>query len=280
MSKLRSVNTHFWQDNYIIDLDPIEKLIFLYLLTNEQTNMLGIYELHIRRISFDTGIDKDMVLKVFDRFEEKGKAKYLDGYVILRNFIKHQSYNTNMQTSAINTWNELPLNILKDSFCKPIAKGLEAFGKPLKPIGKIEVELEYEYEEEEEGEPSSSAKVNVSEESLSVAEYLLDSICEFDKAHRYNRTKPNIETWALDIDRAIRIDGRTEEQLKFIIEFLFTQKNPVASFWSSNIQSGKKLREKFDTIKNQIKTEKLKSQGYYGNNKTKGDRHIEFLSRS
>ena len=102
MSKLRSINTHFWEDNYIIDLDPIEKLLFLYLLSNPQTNMLGIYELHLRRISFDTGIDKDMVLKIFDRFTEANKAKYVDGYVILQNFIKHQSYNGNMETSAQN----------------------------------------------------------------------------------------------------------------------------------------------------------------------------------
>jgi hypothetical protein len=148
MSKLRSVNTHFWSDTYVVDLDPIEKLLFLYLLTNEKTNMLGIYELHIRRISFDTGIDKDMVMKIFDRFEEKEKAKYLDGYVVLRNFIKHQSYNTNMQTSAINSWEELPLSVRRHTFCEPIAKGLEAFGKPLKPIGKIEVEEEEEIESE------------------------------------------------------------------------------------------------------------------------------------
>ena len=25
--KLRSVDTHFWDDNYVIDLDPIEKLL-------------------------------------------------------------------------------------------------------------------------------------------------------------------------------------------------------------------------------------------------------------
>ena len=86
MSKLRSVNTHFWNDNYIIDLDPIEKLLFLYLLTNPNTNMLGIYELHVRKIAFETGIDKDMVLKIFERFTKAEKVKYKDGYVILQNF--------------------------------------------------------------------------------------------------------------------------------------------------------------------------------------------------
>jgi len=152
MSKLRSINTHFWQDNFVIDLDPIEKLLFLYLLSNPQTNMLGIYELHVRRISFDTGIDKDMVLKIFDRFTEAEKVKYKEGYVILQNFIKNQSYNKNMQTSAVNSWNDLPLSIREDSFCEPIVKGLKGFGKGSKPITEIEDELEKEKEEENEKE--------------------------------------------------------------------------------------------------------------------------------
>jgi len=154
MSKLRSINTHFWEDNYVIDLDPIEKLLFLYLLSNPQTNMLGIYELHIRRISFDTGIDKDMVIKIFDRFETANKVKYKDGYVILQNFIKHQSYNPNMQTSAVNSWGELPLNIREDGFCEPIVKALKGFGKPLKPIAKEEEEREVEIEKETEYIPT------------------------------------------------------------------------------------------------------------------------------
>ncbi len=148
MSKLRSVNTHFWSDTYIADLDPIEKLLFIYLLTNEQTNMLGIYELHARRIAFDTGIDKDMVLKIFSRFEADNKAKYVDGYVVLRNFTKHQSYNTNMKVSAVNTWKNLPENVRNDDFCEPTAKALEGFTKASEPTPEIEVELEREIEVE------------------------------------------------------------------------------------------------------------------------------------
>lgn len=144
--KLRSVNTHFWSDTYVIELDPIEKLLFLYLLTNEQTNMLGIYELHIRRIAFDTGIDKDMLLKIFERFESANKCKYLNGYVILRNFVNHQSYNSNMKISAVNSWRELPLDIQKDVFCKHILNALKGFGKASEGLGKVEVEVEVEIE--------------------------------------------------------------------------------------------------------------------------------------
>ena len=36
MSKKRYVNTVFWDDAYITNLDPSEKLIFIYLLTRKK----------------------------------------------------------------------------------------------------------------------------------------------------------------------------------------------------------------------------------------------------
>jgi DNA-binding Lrp family transcriptional regulator len=119
--------------------------------------------------------------------------------------------------------------------------------------------------------------------SQSIAEYLLESICRWDDTHKYNRRKPSLNGWVKEIDKAIRLDGRTEEQLMFIIDFIFKEKNDVSLFWSANIQSGKKLRDKFDQIKNQIKREKNKLQNSNknsnGNYKTKGDLAVEFLSR-
>ena len=53
MFKHRYINTHFWKDNYIINLDPTEKLIYLYLLTNPLTNIAGVYEINIKEISID-----------------------------------------------------------------------------------------------------------------------------------------------------------------------------------------------------------------------------------
>ena len=158
--KLRSVNMHFWNDNYIVDLDPIEKLLFLYLLTNPNTNMLGVYELHIRRISFDTGIDKDMIIKIFDRFKDAGKASYIDGFVCLHNFTKHQAYNSNMKVSAVNSYNELPETVKKQRFIKEALKALEPFTKGSEPIAEIEREIEEEIEKEvqEERDPPETKK--------------------------------------------------------------------------------------------------------------------------
>lgn len=111
MAKFRSLNTKFWDDTYIVNLDPIEKLLYLYFLTNPLTDLCGIYELPLRRISFDTGIDKDMVLKIINRFSDDEKIYYFDGWVVIKNFLKHQSMNSNMKKGVERTLENIPEKI-------------------------------------------------------------------------------------------------------------------------------------------------------------------------
>jgi DnaD/phage-associated family protein len=107
VAKERMVDTSFWDDSYIISLDPIEKLLFIYFLTNPLTNIAGVYEITLKRVAFDTGIDRDTVLKILDRFEEAGKIYYRDGYVIIKNFIKRQAIT---EKSKIKKGIEIILN--------------------------------------------------------------------------------------------------------------------------------------------------------------------------
>lgn len=96
-SKNRYLDTFFWNDNYIMDRDPTEKLLFLYFLSNPSTHICGIYEIGLKRIAFDTGIDREMVIKILDRFEKDKKIKYKDGWIAIKNFIKHQKKNPSIQ---------------------------------------------------------------------------------------------------------------------------------------------------------------------------------------
>ena len=93
MSKQRYVDTRFWDDTYICTLDPSEKLLFLYLLTNPLTNICGIYEISMKRIVFDTGFNQETVERILARFERDGKVLYRSGWVAMKNFIKHQNLN-------------------------------------------------------------------------------------------------------------------------------------------------------------------------------------------
>jgi len=88
-----------------------------------------------------------------------------------------------------------------------------------------------------------------------VATNLLDAIKQYDSTHRYHSNLPSLSSWIKDIDRAVRLDKRTEGQLNYVIDYIFKANGRNSAFWAGNIESGKKLREKFDTIKNQIKQE-------------------------
>lgn len=118
MAKRRIINTKFWSDNYITNLDPSEKLLFLYFLTNPYTNISGAYEISIRQIALDTGFDKEMVEKIIKRFSKDNKIYYLHGYVVIKNFIKHQEKNPKVRIGIENEAKNLPediKNIVYDS---------------------------------------------------------------------------------------------------------------------------------------------------------------------
>lgn len=94
MAKNRMVSTSFWSDNYAANLDPIEKLLFLYLLTCERSTLAGVYELPLKLMAVETGIENEMVRKILGRFEEDEKIKYYGGWVAIKNFLKHHEHGS------------------------------------------------------------------------------------------------------------------------------------------------------------------------------------------
>lgn len=114
MSKNRYIDTIFWRDNYVVNLDPSEKLLFLYLLTNTETTICGIYQLPIKIISVDTGFEKEMIIKILERFEKDNKIKYENGWIAIKNFIIHQNYKSPKIQTGINLeLNKSPKELVK-----------------------------------------------------------------------------------------------------------------------------------------------------------------------
>jgi hypothetical protein len=113
MSRQRYLDTKFWDDKYIVEKDPIEKLLFIYLLTNPLTNILGIYEISLSRIAFDTGLEKEMVLKILERFEKDNKVKYYEGYIALKNFTKYQANNPKINAGIKSLLKIVPVKLIE-----------------------------------------------------------------------------------------------------------------------------------------------------------------------
>lgn len=147
MAKNRMINTRFWSDGFIIDLNPLDRYLFLYLLTNEHTNICGIYELPLKRIADETGIEKDMVSKMLTRFS--GKIQYIDGWVYIKNFSKHQSDNLSVKKGVDNARKLVPHEILNK-----IAK-LDTLSQGGYRVGTEPEVFESEFESELESELNS-----------------------------------------------------------------------------------------------------------------------------
>lgn len=105
------VNSKFWDDHYIRKLNKFEKLLFLYFITNPLTNICGVYEIDLDRVCFDTGIKKNEILNILQRFEKDNKAIYRDGWIWIKNFIKNQVINDSVRLGIIRAMGEIPLEI-------------------------------------------------------------------------------------------------------------------------------------------------------------------------
>ena len=76
-----------------------------------------------------------------------------------------------------------------------------------------------------------------------LAEMLLDLILEAKPDFR----RPDLNRWAVEIDRMIRLDGRRPERIEAVIRWCRAD-----AFWQSNILSTAKLRKHFDRLELQM----------------------------
>ncbi|BCD61730.1 hypothetical protein NrS5_26 [Nitratiruptor phage NrS-5] len=84
------------------------------------------------------------------------------------------------------------------------------------------------------------------QDATEVANYLAKRIVAYNP-----KAKPKPKGWIKDIELAMRVDGRSKDELLRCIDWIYETKE--GNFWIPNILSGKKLREKFDTMQLQAK---------------------------
>ena len=90
--KTRILHTKFWKDDYISKLNRIEKLAFIYLLTNENVNMCGVYELNDIEMKMWLGMTEPELEQIKRKFHKDRKVFFRGGWVCLTNHNKYNSY--------------------------------------------------------------------------------------------------------------------------------------------------------------------------------------------
>ena len=93
MADYRQIHTKIWKDGWFLDLCTEDKLLFIYLFSNERASLAGLYDLPIKVIEFETGIPLEQVKTSLGRFEKAGKVRCIDGWVWIPNLIRYNARN-------------------------------------------------------------------------------------------------------------------------------------------------------------------------------------------
>ncbi|MDQ1002714.1 DnaD/phage-associated family protein [Neobacillus niacini] len=92
MAKFRKVRIDFWMDPMVSEeMTPEDRYFYLYLLTNQRTTQIGIYQITKKQIAFDMGYSIESVHSLMERF-----------------IMHHQMirYNPETRELAIKNWGE------------------------------------------------------------------------------------------------------------------------------------------------------------------------------
>jgi len=252
MARIRSVKPEFFKHGELQDLENANKgqfimLVYVGLWTQCDKQGVFFYEaraLHneiLPYINFD--IQKTLNILEEGGFFRKfssGNRKY--GYV--PNFSKYQFPTKGERQSAAkypsppDNITNVPKNVLENV---PKAEGVR---KKEEGVRKKDI--------------SGFNKPPLSESQkqvLELSELLLTSHRkEFPDYLSGKDTKKITEKWAEDIERLICIDKKNPEIIRQVILWVKTPNN----FWFHNIESGKKLREKFEQLYGKMVTEQKK----------------------
>jgi len=112
VSKQRMIETSVWTNSKRFrKLDVVQKLLYLFLISNPQHSLCGAYEMFDDDIAHLTGIDERNLPHVFAALEREGLASYVDGWVVIHHY-KVRDTNASVQTRVEKDREKVPGHIL------------------------------------------------------------------------------------------------------------------------------------------------------------------------
>jgi len=100
--KTRIVFTKIWKDSYFSNLNQIEQLTFLFLITNDSVGLTGIYELDDRSITSALKITQQQFNKIKEKFMTDKKISFFNGWIKIHNHDKYNNYSGIKNEIAVN----------------------------------------------------------------------------------------------------------------------------------------------------------------------------------
>ena len=264
MERYAKVQSSLWSTSKKFkQLTMMQKYIYLYLLTCQHGNSAGIYRLTPAYSAYDCAV----TLKEFDSAIIVLSEKYLisfdskENVVLIHQYMKFNPITNDKhakgtakvasefkESSVYRAWIDEAI---------PYFKGFESVIDRAIDRAMDSQSIQQSTENREQNTDNRKENINTSleiidkkrsqtqkafdEESFEIQ--LVDTFIIHLKQRNEKMKEPNRQAWASEVDKLIRIDGRTEEEIVNVLKFAIND-----SFWQNNILSTAKLRKQFDQL--------------------------------
>lgn len=260
MARSRNIKPGFFKNEYLGSISPYARLLFIGLwLLADREGRLEDRPLKIKAEIFPfENVDIDELLETLDKCGGDLITRYeTDGIrcIQINNFLEHQNPHKKEKGSCLPLPLEKSPEKARPSPVKTGTSPEKAQTSPadslllipdsLIPINNVEFSLD-----------DTKKQNKFSDDSLEVilSKYLYEKMLNNDPKAR----KPNFQSWATNMDKLMRIDKRTEQEIRTVIDYC-----QDSQFWKSNILSTAKLREKFTQLLLQAEGDRI---GHYQRN--------------
>lgn len=232
MARARNIKPGFFINDQLADVEPLGRLLFAGLWTiadregrlDDRPRRIKAEILPYDDCDIDCLLDQLATHRFIQRYEVDGNQ-----HIQIINFAKHQNPHPRETESEIPPAPEPITDQATPRHCPGKTKDMTSPADS--PI------------------PYPSSPISCTESSNVFADdsrefYLAEKLKAFILQNNPNaRTPTNLQKWAADFDKMLRIDSRSLEDIDSVMEFSQTD-----SFWLSNILSAGKLREQFDKL--------------------------------
>ncbi|MBO0460069.1 DnaD domain protein, partial [Enterococcus hulanensis] len=159
MAIYRQIHTTVWKDDWVGELSIDEKLLWMYLTTNDRTTQCGVYVFSWRYAPFETGLSETEIKRIINKFQEDGKIKFNHetNELMIINWLKYNSARSPKVAAVIDK--ELK-GIKTPEFESEVIKRSKDFEYPIKTeYSDLDtVSIPYQYPIDTVSQPASASE--------------------------------------------------------------------------------------------------------------------------
>lgn len=143
MANYRQIHTQIWRDDWFSELTTDEKLLFIYLFSNDSSSLTGLYKISLRVIAFETGLSTEFVRDALIKFESGGRVVFRDNIIwIVHMWRYHSNASPKVKTRVESDLRLIPESPIKQAYRYYQDTGIFTTDTVLIPDGYLTVQAE------------------------------------------------------------------------------------------------------------------------------------------